>query len=567
MEEFQLRLRAQKEEERQKKTETTKNLHQYRGGVAEEGLKLKALRDEDRKKQQDAERLLRSFRGSPMRPSETTPTRKSLEVEDQADPHESQTATTATSSSSSPPRKVSFAEDQPATTPGGGSSSPPRIKMYTFTGDIPEKERVKLQATLETFVGEHAAHHRPIAVVSSGGTACDLEINSVRCLDNFSTGLRGALSVEEFLKRGYAVIHLWRKGSASPFARAVNEQIGLAQANHAIDVDSLGQLFSIHGDDTEDDEDAIVKSVLREQAENDPFLTEPNTSWHAATNGTSIHRDDEVMLRRSIVNSSRIHRALRERAVAMKENRLLTIPFRTVDEYLARLQMSAEALRDCQSLAIFFLAAAVSDFYIPKEERSEHKIQSDGREEDGLVLRLKPVPKTLGLLRSIWAPDAFVVSFKLETDKDILRQKAERAVDRYGCHLVIGNLLQSRHEKVWILSPDNQRNKIPVDANEWSMFEITKARSSDQDSLESSILDFVVQSHFEFISWHFRTDGSGVLAAERAQRALQERKRQAQLDRLKEKIVSVGAEVLGAVVAVALSYTINVALQRRLRGD
>ena len=35
----------------------------------------------------------------------------------------------------------------------------------------------------------------------------------------------------------------------------------------------------------------------------------------------------------------------------------------------------------------------------------------------------KQVPKMLGELRHSWAPEAFVVSFKLETDDDILIQK------------------------------------------------------------------------------------------------------------------------------------------------
>jgi len=40
--------------------------------------------------------------------------------------------------------------------------------------------------------------------------------------------------------------------------------------------------------------------------------------------------------------------------------------------------------------SIFYLAAAVSDFFIPREEMLEHKIQSSG---DRLSLDLAPVPK------------------------------------------------------------------------------------------------------------------------------------------------------------------------------
>jgi hypothetical protein len=52
--------------------------------------------------------------------------------------------------------------------------------------------------------------------------------------------------------------------------------------------------------------------------------------------------------------------------------------------------------------------------------QAEHKIQS----ADGpLALNLSKVPKMLGVLRHVWAPGAFVVSFKLETDERILLDK------------------------------------------------------------------------------------------------------------------------------------------------
>ena len=46
-----------------------------------------------------------------------------------------------------------------------------------------------------------------------------LEKNTVRFIDNFSTGNRGAASAELFLRAGYAVVFLHRQGSAFPFAR------------------------------------------------------------------------------------------------------------------------------------------------------------------------------------------------------------------------------------------------------------------------------------------------------------------------------------------------------------
>jgi phosphopantothenate---cysteine ligase (ATP) len=93
---------------------------------------------------------------------------------------------------------------------------------------------------------------------------------------------------------------------------------------------------------------------------------------------------------------------------------------------------------------MFLLAAAVSDFYIAWSQLPEHKIQSSG---GALNLTLTNVPKCLGLLRDEWAPDAFHVSFKLETDEHLLHQKAQGAIVRYRVHCVIANMLQTRKDR------------------------------------------------------------------------------------------------------------------------
>ena len=67
------------------------------------------------------------------------------------------------------------------------------------------------------FVQRHA--ERRIALVTSGGTTVPLEKNTVRFIDNFSTGNRGAASVEQLLKADYAVVFVYRTHSAFPFAR------------------------------------------------------------------------------------------------------------------------------------------------------------------------------------------------------------------------------------------------------------------------------------------------------------------------------------------------------------
>jgi hypothetical protein len=62
MEEWQRRMRAEKDAARKKKTEAASVLQNYRGGVKEEELKLTTIRKEERKKQEEAAKNLHSYR-------------------------------------------------------------------------------------------------------------------------------------------------------------------------------------------------------------------------------------------------------------------------------------------------------------------------------------------------------------------------------------------------------------------------------------------------------------------------------------------------------------------------
>jgi phosphopantothenate-cysteine ligase len=511
---------------------------------------------------------------------------------------------------------------------------------------------------LDEFVVLHAGQHkRPLAIVSSGGTAVDLERNAVRCLENFSTGLRGAVSVEEFLQRGYAVIHLWRDGSASPYSRVLSQCLSSSAptgqqqrqpAHHPLSVRTLGSLLRATTSDARifgegggighhlEDGEKIVDG--NEQDDIVATVLEQDWNHHNSENPSSYRRQDsEIILTRSVARSSRLLRALRERSAVLREGRLLTVRFRTVEEYLGRLELIARSVQDAHCLALFFLAAAVSDFYIPAEEKPEHKIQSREEEENGgddagdgatsrgdgdgkdLILRLRPVPKALGVLRSEWAPHGFVVSFKLETDPAVLRTKAGRAMDQYGSHLVIGNLLQSRHEKVWVLSPptfapndastaaastadaspSSSSSPSPPPSTRASFVEVARPQPSsfpaldsvgdrngeeddggirsEEDSLESSIVDFVVQSHFEYISYRLyvgsssgdagscnAADGGGYRAAVRAREALSTRQERLRKRRLWLEVQEWGCRAAELILALGLSYAINSTLQRRV---
>lgn len=523
-------------------------------------------------------------------------------------------ATTTTSTSTAPVSAVAAinADDHNATIVQG------------FVDAMDSQERRSLHWELQSFVVKHASHHRPMALVSSGGTAADLEVRSVRSLENFSTGTRGAISVEEFLKRGYAVIHLWRTGSASPYGRVLSQGMGMAAPNQGITMASLGKLF-VTGDVEGDQEDQMVQSVLdashQQQQQNDPWLSEAsfatnnnsNNNTNSTNNGSvgvetpilsnaqkkgndsSLNRGNgNNQLHRRIANSSLIQTALRDRQSALDDGRILTVPFRTVEEYLAKLQLSAQALRDNQALAIFYLAAAVSDFYIPLSLRSAHKIQSgsssssrlpnhqDGGRGGGMTLHLSPVPKVMGLIRSSWAPDAFVCSFKLETDRDILRQKAEGAVTKYGCHMVIGNLLETRYHQVWILCPPDllqgqvhntcstTTNTAKENVQHWPMQQISipppKTSGSSSDELEVTILDHVVQAHFEYISASCSGsfDKSGAAAVLHAHQELDRKRKVLEREAFWRKVHHLALEWGGVAVGAAISYLVSSALRRRV---
>ena len=122
------------------------------------------------------------------------------------------------------------------------------------------------------------------------------------------------------------------------------------------------------------------------------------------------------------------------------------------------LREAARAVAPLGSQAMVLLAAAVSDFYMPRERMAQHKIQSAAHAT--LDLSLDPVPKMLGLLCHEWCPRAYVASFKLETDPAILESKALGALERYGHKCVIANLLPTRHKEVTFF-PGGERVQCP----------------------------------------------------------------------------------------------------------
>ncbi len=479
---------------------------------------------------------------------------------------------------------------------------------------LPSDKTKPLLEELNIFLTHHLSFHRPVALVTSGGTITTLEQNTIRYLDNFSTGQRGAISVEEFCKRGYAVIHLWRKGSTAPYSRVLSKLLGCKQGNHALDFHALGLLFEGQGDS-----DTFEKKVQKKQQNegvsqknHDPWLTATKRSKNYPSNNltsssTKYHNDSKystqsrMNLTTHVLHNNLLQRKLRERANVISNNLLFTIPFTTIEEYIALLKVTTEAMDQCQSLGLIYLAAAVSDFYIPEEEKCVHKIQSRdyglkssseeksssatspiansiamNKSDNTLSLTLYPVPKVIHQIRKEWSPHAYCVSFKLETDETILRQKVSQAMKKYDVHMVIGNILQTRHDQVLLFA--KHQDEYGVDVTN-----VTKSHDGDgdDDELEDKIISHVVEKHFEYIANHYllnddsaiTSNGGAVIprtalmtGAEAAarHRAQMRKKKESMKNELKMKrLRDISLNVIGHALGCYLTYTLSSAIQKR----
>lgn len=167
------------------------------------------------------------------------------------------------------------------------------------------------------------------------------------------------------------------------------------------------------------------------------------------------------------------------------KERILYIPFSTLQSYCFYLDEICQQLTPMKSRALLYLAAAVSDFYIEEEQMPTHKIQSSGGE---LNLRLSLAPKAIDKIVNKIVPDAYVVSFKLETDESILIPKARGALEKYGHELVIGNVLQTRKVHV-----------VLVEARSTENIDLTQEQVKSGVEIEQEIIAKLKQRHESFM--------------------------------------------------------------------
>jgi len=266
-----------------------------------------------------------------------------------------------------------------------------------FVKNTPPKNIEEVEKKTKEFLQFQIEKDRRIVLVTSGGTTVPLENQTVRFVDNFSAGTRGSSSAEYFIEKGYAVIFLYRQHSLRPYSRHYSHS----------------------------------KNCFLDMLDID---------------------NDNIIVNDKYKSSMRI--ILEKYKKTKAENLLLEIDFFTVKDYFFYLNKITKILSVLEEKAMYYLAAAVSDFFIPPERMVEHKIQSRA---GGLNLSLDQVPKFLKPLVSEWAPKGFIVSFKLETDPELLISKARQALQRYGHQIVIGNMLLTRKRVVHLITNDGER--------------------------------------------------------------------------------------------------------------
>ncbi|ENN78934.1 phosphopantothenate--cysteine ligase [Dendroctonus ponderosae] len=299
-----------------------------------------------------------------------------------------------------------------------------------YSTHLPPTDFEDNRKLLQEFCERHNRNNERIVLVTSGGTTVPLEHNTVRFVDNFSAGTRGAASAEYFLEHGYVTIFMHRLKSLEPFTRHFN-----------------GQKFMDMLD-------------LHERGPNTSITVKP----------------DSVDVLAPILASYK---------AAQDNGKILYVSFTTVSDYFWLLRAACECLAQFGPKALLYLAAAVSDFYVPANQMPMHKIQSGGAAPN---IQLQLVPKLLAPLVSLWVPHAFVVSFKLETDENLLITKGRDALNKYKHKLVIGNILQTRRTRVVFVTPDNNYELVMGREQVLSGMEI-----------EEIIVSNVVANHLDYI--------------------------------------------------------------------
>ena len=327
-------------------------------------------------------------------------------------------------------------------------------ESHYFETNLPPPTLQAQAAAAMAFISQHVSQNRRVVLVSSGGTTVPLENQTVRFIDNFSAGTRGATSAEYFLEAGYAVIFLHRQFSLLPYSRHYSHSTNCF-------LDFLEEAFTTT---------TTIPTISRPGpvgAGVEVGVGLPDCAARVSDREEVVAGEPRVQVPQQYLVP--MLTVLRKYRRAKAHNLLLLLPFTTITSYLFTLREIALCMRPLANMAMFYLAAAVSDFFVPPSRMVEHKIQSGNisseillkkmrdrtHAEEGeaakavlaqgkdreplvgsthdrqkntpvdpgagvgagsgqkLVIDLDPVPKFLKKLVEAWAPDAMIISFKV----------------------------------------------------------------------------------------------------------------------------------------------------------
>uniref|UniRef100_A0AC35TRX8 DFP domain-containing protein n=1 Tax=Rhabditophanes sp. KR3021 TaxID=114890 RepID=A0AC35TRX8_9BILA len=286
-----------------------------------------------------------------------------------------------------------------------------------------------LNDTLRQFL--IANNNKNYALITSGGTRVPIEKNTVRSIENFSTGTRGATSAEYFLRNDYAVIFLYRDNSLKPYERNYKD---------------LFERLTVDVNDCLKIDDALYYNRFIED------LKEKNRF----------------------------------------KNNLLMISYDHLNEYVECLGFLLEELQVLSHKLLVYLAAAVSDFYLKEDEMPHHKIQSKG---GNLILNLTTVDKESIQELLAKRKDAFMATFKLETNESLLIEKGKRAFENYKHNVVIGNILDKRKTEIVIMT--NHSSTLDEINQDW--IRLTEEEINNNVEIEEKLVEKLINIHKDSI--------------------------------------------------------------------
>jgi len=194
----------------------------------------------------------------------------------------------------------------------------------------------------------------------------------VRFLDNFSAGTRGAASAEHFLRTGqYAVIFLHRQHSLQPFSRHYSHSTNPFLAL----LDVVGEDGKVKPPELDSNEEDLAGGLFPPISSVGTPATSPTLQMRSLPilDGAFPPMDHGLTVQVRPPHLSPMLKLLRSYKLVQSMGILHSIPFVSIDEYLFLLRGISRVMgqtkdkegKEVGRRGMYYLAAAVSDFFIP----------------------------------------------------------------------------------------------------------------------------------------------------------------------------------------------------------